>query len=191
MAYRLFRNDELRRYSEAFDLAARYVCLAAKAYDYETNLDPTDPGSARDLLAAVVGVVAGFGAVGVRELISLGQWAFWGSRGDILASLPGVGSWRILLVPCIGGLFVGPLVWFLARDASGHGVPEVMEAIFHGGGRIRPIVAGIKAVASALSIGSGGSVGREGPIIQIGSSLGSTVGQFFNVSNTRMKTLVG
>ncbi len=142
------------------------------------------------LIAAVVGVVAGLGAVAVRELISLGQWVFWGSRGDILASLPGVGSWRILLVPFLGGLFVGPLVWFLARDASGHGVPEVVQALLMRGGRIRGRVALVKGVASALTLSSGGSAGREGPMIQIGASLGSVIAQKGRLGENGVRTLV-
>ena len=95
------------------------------------------------------------------------------------------------MAPVIGGLIVGPLIYFFAPEAKGHGVPEVMQAILLKGGKIRPRVAIIKAFASAITIGSGGSVGREGPIIQIGSSLGSTVGQFLRVPSKRMKTLVG
>ena len=83
------------------------------------------------------------------------------------------------------------MVYFFAPEAKGHGVPEVMEAILLKGGAIRPRVAFLKAIASAISIGTGGSVGREGPIIQIGSSIGSMVGQFFRVPSRRLKTLVG
>ena len=80
---------------------------------------------------------------------------------------------------------------FISPEAKGHGVPEVMQAILLKGGMIRPRVAFIKAIASAITIGTGGSVGREGPIVQIGSSLGSTVGQFVGISSKRLKTLVG
>ena len=97
----------------------------------------------------------------------------------------------IILAPAIGGLIVGPIIYFFAPEAKGHGVPEVMQAILLKGGQIRPRVAIIKALASAISIGTGGSVGREGPIIQIGSSLGSTVGQFFKIPTRKLKTLVG
>ncbi len=100
------------------------------------------------------------------------------------------GYW-ILIIPTIGGLIVGPIIYFLAPEAKGHGVPEVMQAILLRGGNIRPRVAFIKAIASSITIGTGGSVGREGPIIQIGSSLGSMVGQFLRVPSKRMKTLVG
>ena len=83
----------------------------------------------------------------------------------------------MVLVPVLGAVGVVFLVKNFAPEAKGHGVPEVMDAIYYGGGKIRPVVALVKSLASALSIGSGGSVGREGPIIQIGSSFGSTVGQ--------------
>jgi CIC family chloride channel protein len=77
-----------------------------------------------------------------------------------------------------------------APEAKGHGVPEVMDAIFHNRGIIRPVVAVIKSVASALCIGSGGSVGREGPIVQIGSSFGSTLGQIISMSPSQRITLI-
>ena len=83
----------------------------------------------------------------------------------------------VILVPVIGAIGVTFLVTNFAPEAKGHGVPEVMDAIYHKGGVIRPVVALVKSLASALAIGSGSSVGREGPIIQIGSALGSTLGQ--------------
>jgi len=89
-----------------------------------------------------------------------------------------------------GGLVFGPLIYFFAREAKGHGVPEVMLAVAQKGGRIRPIVAAVKSLASAICIGSGGSVGREGSIVQIGSALGSSFGQLFRMSEARIRTLV-
>ena len=142
------------------------------------------------LLAAIVGVVAGLGAIAVKELISLAQSVFWGSSGDILGSVAGAPLWRIILMPCVGGLLVGPLVWFLARDASGHGVPEVVQALLMRGGRIRGRVAVVKALASSLTLGSGGSAGREGPMIQIGASLGSVIAQRGRLSEDGVRTLV-
>jgi CIC family chloride channel protein len=85
---------------------------------------------------------------------------------------------------------VGPLVYFLAREAKGHGVPEVMEAVALRGGRIRPVVAVVKSLASSITIGSGGSVGREGPIVQIGSAIGSTFSRLFHLSDERTRNLV-
>ncbi len=81
----------------------------------------------------------------------------------------------------IGAIGVTWLVKTFAPEARGHGVPEVMDAIYYNKSIIRPVVSVVKALASALSIGSGGSVGREGPIIQIGSAFGSTVGQWLRI----------
>ncbi|MBW1941198.1 MAG: chloride channel protein, partial [Deltaproteobacteria bacterium] len=94
-------------------------------------------------------------------------------------------------VPAAGGLVVGPLVYFLAREAKGHGVPEVMEAVALRSGVIRKRIVLVKSLASAISIGTGGSVGREGPIVQIGSAIGSSLGQILGVSGDRIRTLVG
>ena len=143
------------------------------------------------IVALIIGVLAGFGAIGIRLLIrEISDLSFPG--GDTLLDNIISSPWHIkILVPVIGGLIVGPIIHFLAPEAKGHGVPEVMQSIILRGGIIRPRVALVKAIASAITIGTGGSVGREGPIIQIGSSLGSTVGQFFNVHGTRIKTLVG
>ncbi len=143
------------------------------------------------ILAVVIGVLAGLSAVGIRWLIREISYLSFPGGGDILTNIANSPWYAVVFIPILGGLLVGPLIYFLAPEAKGHGVPEVMEAILLKGGKIRPRVAAIKAFASAVTIGSGGSVGREGPIIQIGSSLGSTIGQFFRVSPTRMKTLVG
>jgi CIC family chloride channel protein len=83
------------------------------------------------------------------------------------------------------------LVRNFAPEARGHGVPEVMEAVYYSRGVIRPVVALVKALASALCIGSGGSVGREGPIVQIGSSFGSTLGQIVRMPAWQRITLIG
>lgn len=142
-------------------------------------------------IAIVCGLGGGLGAVALRELIALVQAVFFGRGPDYLEVVRAVPwTWR-LLAPAVGGLLVGPLVYFVAREAKGHGVPEVMESIVVRGGVIRPRVVVVKAVASAITIGSGGSVGREGPIVQIGSALGSTIGQILGVSTRQIRTLVG
>jgi len=143
------------------------------------------------LFAVLVGLAGGFGAVGFRYLINFFQMLAYGTDGELLDHLSGI-SWKFRIwVPAIGGLIVGPLVYFLAREAKGHGVPEVMEAVVLKSGLIRKRLVVIKALASAICIGTGGSVGREGPIVQIGSAIGSTIGQFLKVSANRMRTLVG
>ncbi len=143
------------------------------------------------IVAIIIGVLAGFGAIAIRLLImEISSFSFSGEK-TLLENIIDAPIYVKILVPMIGGLIVGPLIYFFAPEAKGHGVPEVMQSILLKGGVIRPRVALVKALASSITIGTGGSVGREGPIIQIGSSLGSTVGQFFNISGNRMKTLVG
>jgi CIC family chloride channel protein len=110
--------------------------------------------------------------------------------GQANPHLPGLGRYFVLFAPVVAGIVYGPLVYFFAREARGHGVPEVMYAVSRRGGRIAPQVAGVKAVASALCIGGGGSVGREGPIVQIGSALGSTIGRIVGVPESRMRVFV-
>jgi CIC family chloride channel protein len=143
------------------------------------------------LVAIVCGLGGGFGAILFRELIQLVQVGFYQGAGELLDVAQALPWTHRLLGPAIGGLLVGPLVYFFAREAKGHGVPEVMEAIALRGGTIRPRVVAVKALASALCIGSGGSVGREGPIVQIGSALSSTIGQLLRVPSRHLRTLVG
>jgi CIC family chloride channel protein len=143
------------------------------------------------ILAVIVGLAAGLGAVGFRYLIDFFQTLAYGSPNELLEVLKTI-PWSYKVgIPAAGGLLVGPLVYFFAREAKGHGVPEVMEAVALKGGVIRKRVVLVKTVASAISIGTGGSVGREGPIVQIGSAIGSTLGQALNVSGDRMRALVG
>ena len=142
-------------------------------------------------VAVIIGLLAGFGAVGIRLLIeSISELSFSG-EGTLLQNIIAAPWYVKVLVPALGGLIVGPLIYYFAPEAKGHGVPEVMQAVIMRGGKIRPRVAVVKAIASAITIGTGGSVGREGPIIQIGSSIGSTIGQFFRIPPKRMKVLVG
>jgi CIC family chloride channel protein len=146
-------------------------------------------------LSVLIGIVAGLGAVGFRGLIAffhnllfLGKVSFIYNANIHTPASP----WGplVILVPVVGALGVAFLVKNFAPEAKGHGVPEVMDAIYYHKGVIRPVVALIKSLASALSIGSGGSIGREGPIIQIGSSFGSTVGQILRMPVWQRITLI-
>jgi len=147
-------------------------------------------------LALVVGAGAGLGAVAFRYMIKGFTWIFTGHGQlgghphPVSPWLPGIGIACVAIAPVLGGLVYGPLVARFAPEARGHGVPEVMLAVARKGGRIRPQVSLVKALASALCIGSGGSVGREGPIVQIGSALGSTVGQLARLGERRLRLLV-
>lgn len=143
------------------------------------------------IIAIIIGVLAGFSAIGIRAMIKFFSDISFPGTGNLLENIINTPWYWILIIPIIGGLIVGPIIYYLAPEAKGHGVPEVMQAILLKGGQIRGRVAFVKALASAITIGTGGSVGREGPIIQIGSSLGSIVGQFLRVSSKRLKTLVG
>lgn len=147
------------------------------------------------LLSLSIGVVAGLGAVVFRGLIAFFHNLFFLRRLSIFydANLHTPSNpWGplVILVPVVGALGVAFLVKNFAPEAKGHGVPEVMDAIYYNRGIIRPVVAVIKALASALSIGTGGAVGREGPIIQIGSSFGSTLGQLLRLSSWQRITLI-
>ncbi|MEN8181825.1 MAG: chloride channel protein [Myxococcota bacterium] len=157
-------------------------------------------------ISVACGLAGAFGAVVFRLLIRFVQALFF-EGGPGLATLAEEGllaeagdplavarqlspGWRLLL-PAIGGLLAGPLVYYLAREARGHGVPEVMKAVALRGGVIRARVVVVKTLASALSIGSGGSVGREGPIVQIGSAVASGMGQLLRLPARQMRTVVG
>ncbi len=136
------------------------------------------------LVALIVGTGTGLGAVVFVWLLRqinqfTAQLQAW--TGDIFGLILAMGG---------AGLIVGYVVNRWAKEAKGHGVPEVMEALALRGGRIRPRVATIKVLASSLTIGTGGSAGREGPIVQVGSALGSTVGQLLHFSDERIRTLV-
>ncbi|MGE4192300.1 MAG: chloride channel protein [Pseudodesulfovibrio sp.] len=142
-------------------------------------------------LAVLIGGLAGYGAVLFKLILKYMQWVFYRNTGDWLTFAESVPLWMKIAMPTVGGLVVGLVVSFFASEAKGHGVPEVMQAIALRGGRIRKRVAAAKIFASAVTIGSGGSVGREGPMVQIGASIGSSVGQFFHVPSAHMKTMVG
>ena len=144
----------------------------------------------------LVGAGSGLGAVAFRYLIYFVTWAAtghdeFGQEGYAgSAHLPWLGLGFFVVIPVIGGLIYGPLIYRFAREARGHGVPEVMIAVADEGGRIRPQVSAVKAVASAVCIGVGGSVGRERPIVQIGSALASSLGQWVNMPENRLRILV-
>jgi chloride channel protein, CIC family len=148
------------------------------------------------LLALLAGAGAGLGAVAFRYLVYFITWLAtghvqFGQQGHVPSGhLPWLGLAFYVVIPVIGGLVYGPLIYRYAREARGHGVPEVMIAVADRGGRIRPQVSVVKALASALCIGTGGSVGREGPIVQIGSALASSLGQWIKMPENRLRVLV-
>jgi CIC family chloride channel protein len=147
------------------------------------------------ILALMTGLITGFGAIFFRSLIAAIHNLFFLGIFSLhydanIFTPPGPWGPFIILAPVIGGLVVTALVTNFAPEARGHGVPEVMDAIYYKEGVIRPVVAAVKSLASALSIGSGAAVGREGPIIQIGASLGSSIGQLLGIAPWQRITLV-
>lgn len=141
-------------------------------------------------LAGIIGVFAGIGAYLLNSLINIIHLLFY---QKLYTSLNPNGYWFLVkaLFPALGGLVVGVLVYKFAREVKGHGVPSVIEAVANNGGYIRPRVSLLTSITASTTIGSGGSAGKEGPIVQIGAAIGSTVGQVFGVSSDRLKVLVG
>jgi CIC family chloride channel protein len=141
------------------------------------------------IIAILIGVLTGFGAVGVHHLIHFFSKLFYG-EGSLVASLQHTPAWKIILYPAGAGLLVGPMIYLFAREAKGHGVPEIIDAILLRGGRIKPIVAVVKALSASLSIGAGGSIGSEGPQAQIGATISSFLGRVFIKKEEYVKVLV-
>jgi CIC family chloride channel protein len=147
------------------------------------------------VLALGLGAVTGLGAVVFRDLIGLIHNLLFTGHALIhydanIFTAPAPWGPFVILVPVLGAIGVTFLVTNFAPEAKGHGVPEVMDAIYYKSGVIRPVVALVKSLASAIAIGSGSSVGREGPIIQIGSALGSTLGQIIRMPSGQRIALV-
>lgn len=156
-----------------------------------TAPDQRGAGIARTLvLSVVVGVCAGLGAVLLSTMLQLFDWTFLGSMGGWLPegaahephplNLPPVSGpvrrWAVALLPALGGLISGWFVQRFAPEAAGHGTDAAIEAYHFRGGRVRPVAIPVKALATTLLIGTGGSAGCEGPITQIGAGIGSLVG---------------
>jgi CIC family chloride channel protein len=142
------------------------------------------------VVAALIGLIGGLGAVGIQFMIKMFKYLFWGSWDLTIEYFDQMSVLHKIIAPAAGGLIVGLIIYFVAKEAKGHGVPEVMAAIALKNGIIRARVVFAKLFASSIYIGSGGSVGREGPVIQIGSAVGSAFGQFLRVNSQRMKTFV-
>lgn len=143
-----------------------------------------------DFLGGIVGILGGLGAVLFRYAINLNRTLFFEVLLPRITLETGEFNLGLLLLPALGGLIVGPLTMKFAPETKGHGVPEVMEAVALKGGTIRKRVALLKIAVSSITIGSGGSAGREGPIAQIGASVGSLVGQMLKLSPQEVKLLV-
>jgi len=141
------------------------------------------------IIAVVIGILAGLGNWLFRYLIGLFQEIFYGNESEfILSTLQQTPIYKIVLIPAIGGLIVG-LSSLLFKFAKGHGVPDVMKAIALNKS-ISPMIAVVKTFSSAVTLASGGSAGREGPIVQIGAAIGSGVGKLFSFTSSRMRAAI-
>jgi len=141
------------------------------------------------LLSVLIGLVAGLASVLFKFMIHFFQNIFWRAP-NIIEAVASQPKLLTLLIPTAGGLLIAPFIYYGAREAKGHGVPEIMESLIFRGGKIRNRVAIVKAIASSICIGSGGSTGREGPIVQISASIASSIGQLFRIKERAMRTLV-
>ena len=137
-----------------------------------------------DLLSIVVGISGGLGAVAFRKLVELSHDFFF---GFLLPLLPN--SYFVVLLPVLGGLIVGPLIYKLAPEAKGDGISHIMIALQRFTGDIRKRAGLVLIFTSAITLGSGGSAGREGPIALIGASAGSAIGKAIRLSARDLKVL--
>ena len=138
-------------------------------------------------VAVVVGGLTGAGVWLFKQLINLAHTFFYGGAGGVISRF---GGWTIVLVPVIGGVVVGLLMHYLVGAEKYHGVTGIIESVALGGGRLRYWRMPIKAIAAALSIGAGASVGPEDPSVQIGANLGSLFGDKLRMSEERVRSLV-
>jgi chloride channel protein, CIC family len=144
------------------------------------------------LMAIVIGVIGAFVALALLRLIGLFTNLFFFQRwGTALVSPAGntLGVFEVF-VPIVGALIIGFMARYGSERIRGHGIPEAIEAILINGSRVEPKVALLKPVSSAISIGSGGPFGAEGPIIMTGAALGSLIAQFFHLTSAERKTLL-
>jgi chloride channel protein, CIC family len=153
------------------------------------------------LLSMVVGILAGMGAIFFEELLKFALYHLLrlptgylepvkGAEPLLISTMAGTRTWLFLLLPTLGGLAAGLLVFLLAPEAEGHGTDAMIEAFHHAGGLIRKRVPPVKVLASALTIGSGGSAGKEGPIAQIGAGLASMMASLMHLPVRERRILV-
>lgn len=158
---------------EALSLLSHIDLWRTKIYSHLLN--PYQEPLLTGVFALVIGAIGGLGALIFRDLIHLFYILF---HPAIITRSP-----LQILVPAVGLTLVGLITRFFAKEVKGHGVPQILESLALRGGKIRPRVAFFGILAPALTIGAGGSVGREGPIALIGGSFGSIIGQFFRLSD--------
>jgi len=144
------------------------------------------------VLAAGLGAVSAVAAWALLEMIALSTNAFYFHRLSVKEVDPWQAGrhWWLPLMPVLGGLIVGVIARYLSPRVRGHGMPEAVETIVFGGGKVQPRVAVLKPVATAISIGSGGPFGAEGPVIITGGAIGSVLGQLLPMTDSERTVLM-
>src|SRR5436305_3196673 len=143
------------------------------------------------ILIALIGVVGGLLGFATQQVIDALQALLWGRHGDILQTVRAAPRWMVVAVPALGGALVGLLLWLDRRPEPGEGIGSIIEAIALQAGKIAPRPVLVNAAASVVTVASGGSLGREGPMIRLGAMVSSWLGQRFGVAPHRLKILVG
>src|ERR1700704_5613099 len=141
------------------------------------------------LLAVIIGAVSAFVALGLLKLIGLFTNLFFFQRWSTALVSPAgnhLGMW-VILVPVAGAVIIGLMARYGSERIRGHGIPEAIESILINGSRVEPRLAILKPLSSAISIGSGGPFGAEGPIIMTGGAFGSMIAQFFHLTSAERK----
>jgi chloride channel protein, CIC family len=143
-------------------------------------------------LAVVIGAVCAFVALGLLRLIGLFTNLFYYGRwsSSLVSPVANHLGWSSVFVPVAGALIIGVMARYGSERIRGHGIPEAIEAILMNGSRVEPKVALLKPISSAISIGSGGPFGAEGPIIMTGGAFGSMIAQLFHLTAAERKTLL-
>ena len=168
------------------------VRLAPEPLDHLGDFTTTTRVLPISLLALVIGVFAAVVAAGLLKLIGFFTNVFFFQRfATDLVSPAGhhLGPF-VIAVPVVGALIIGVMARYGSERIRGHGIPEAIEAILISGSRVEPKVALLKPLSSAISIGSGGPFGAEGPIIMTGGAFGSLIAQFFHLTSAERKTLL-
>lgn len=144
------------------------------------------------ILAVLIGIVTAFAAVGFHELIRwIGDLLYYGTDPKYPEFLYRAGIPLIIIWPALGGLVTGVIANVIVRDREGRGVVDVLESVIRSSGFMKPSAAIEKIITSAVTIGSGGSGGAEGPILQIGAGIASGIGQFFRIARAQMPLIIG
>ncbi|MEK7282494.1 MAG: chloride channel protein [Acidobacteriota bacterium] len=143
------------------------------------------------LLVPLTGVLTGLSSVALIRLLGLFQSLFWGSRHEVLEHALALPAWHRFLVPTLGGAIIGLIIFLTRQSVGGHGTAALIEAVAQRGGVLHFGRSLVKAAATIVTVGTGGSLGREGPLMRVGAALGSALGRRFHLSGNRLNILLG